>query len=172
MAGLLQHSPSRLIQEFLVLEGYGTDPENDYDEINDAYGEWPVFRGREGDRPDDLIRVSDTQGTMDGTDQVSSEECIHHGIQVMVRSADYDEGYRKANRIAVALDRIQYYPIELAGEPYPTGSGSEVFLYRIQSVKRTTDVIPVGPVDTPQGKRLLFSINAIGTFRMCQDPNV
>lgn len=165
MAGRFQHSPARLVQEFLVVEGYGTDPETDFNETTDEYGPWPVFRGREPDRPDDVVKVSDTTGRDDGFDNVSVEQCVHHGIQVTVRSADYDEGYRKLNQIAVALDELSYYLVTVTNDS-ESGTGSESWLYQIESVKRTTDVTPIGP-DTPQGKRLLFTFNAVGTFRMC-----
>lgn len=165
MAGLLKNSPAHVIKQYIIDEALGSDP--DADDENDRIP-WPVFRGREVDRPDDLIKVSDTQGRDDGFSQVESEQQKHHGIQVMVRSTDYDEGYRKCLDIALLLDRANHASVSVE---YVTeddmGTGSPpAYIYEIAAVKTTTDVIPLG-ADTPQGKRLLFTFNAIAAIRLC-----
>lgn len=165
MAGLLKHSPARVIKQYIIDQALGSDP--DADDENDRTP-WPVYRGREPDKPDDLIKVSDTQGTDDGFCQVDSEQQKHHGIQVMVRSTDYDEGYRKALDIALLLDQANRasVSVELITEDDTGTGGFPVYVYEIASIKTTTDVIPIG-TDTPQGKRLLFTFNAIAAIRLC-----
>lgn len=158
MPGQLNHSPSRIIKQFFIDEGLGSDPDTDLG------GEWPVYRGREPDRPDSLIRVHDTEGTAEGYTQGDSERQERHGVQVLVRSVNDDIGYLKARTLALALDGITRYHLTVDADG--TGTADAGARYQITSVTRTSDVIPLGS-DTPQGKRLLFTVNALVSVRQC-----
>lgn len=168
MSGPLSHSPSRIIEEYFILEAFGIDP-NDWPGSGDIpNGQWPIYAGRMPDRPDDAINVNDTVGRDFGYTQMDSERQEMYGIQVMIRALDQDVGWRKSQNLAMALDRITRYPVVLSSAETGsgTGPGSMGVNYLIHSVFRTTQVIDLGR-DTPQGKRQLFTINAIATIRQC-----
>lgn len=171
MSGRLEHSPARIVQEFLILEGYGIDPDDWPQDRDIPNGIWPIFRGRESDRPDELIRVSGTTGRGFGDTQVDSERQEMYGIQIMVRSHDDDYAHLKANNIAVlGIDKINNYNLSLGGTEVGsgtgTGTGSGGVYYIIRSAYRTSEAQFEGR-DTPQGKRIYYTINCVVTIRQC-----
>lgn len=152
MPGALQHSPADVIRQLIIDSTLGTNPD-----LTTLLA-WPVYRGRDPDRPDNLIKVSDTQGRIFGSIQTDGELQEHHGIQVMVRSVDYSTGYVKARAIAVMLDGVN--------EELVAMTPGTAFDYIVHGVTRTSDVIALGS-DVPQGKRQLFVINATTPIRLC-----
>ncbi len=157
MAGPLQHSPARIIAELLIAGGFGSDPERS---IGSA---WPVYIGREPDRPDQIIKVSNTAGMDDGFTHTEGERQESPGIQIMVRSVIDETGYYLAKRIAGFLDQVQRTLVAIA-ELEDIGTGT--IEYSLSSIMRTSDVLSLGS-DTPAGKRQLFTINAVYSVRMC-----
>jgi hypothetical protein len=145
-----------VIGKHLIDMGYGTDPE---DTIG---GDWPIRTARETDRPDDLIRITDTVGRDFGYTQIDGERQEHNGFQVMVRAADYEEGFKKAQAIAVYLDTVAGVAVTLD----EVGTGTEGVNYVIHSISRTSSVFALGS-DTPAGKREMFSFNGTVALRMC-----
>lgn len=158
MPGPLQHRPSRILGELLVLNGFGTDPEDTPD------SEWPVFCDREPDDPDEIIKVSGTAGTGHGDCQVDSERQEHHGIQVMVRAADDGAAFRKINAVAMFLDRVNRILVDLDDE---VGTATGSTRYQVTAITRTSDPTYIGR-DAPQGKRSLYTYNALCSLRMCE----
>lgn len=160
----LYHSPARIIKQLLVDYGLGFDPE-----VGTAgTSPWAIYRGREPDRPDDLIKVSDTTPRGEGDTQTDGIHQQHEGIQVFVRSADYDRGYRKINAISLALDQVNFVSVDL---PAPEGEGevpgTAEIRYEVQSCTCTSGPAPTGP-DTPAGKRLTFTVNYLVSIRRCE----
>lgn len=173
MSGRLEHSPARVIQEFLILEGFGIDPDDWPEDQDIPNGVWPVYRSREPDRPDELIRVSGSVGRDFGYTMVDSERQEMYGVQIMVRSFDDDYAHLKANNIAtLGLDKINRYNLCLGGTEVGsgtgTGTGSGGVCYLIASVARTSEAQFEGR-DTPQGKRIYYTINCLATIRQCYD---
>lgn len=170
MPGRLEHSPPRIIQEYLIQYGYGTDPNDWPDDGTDIpNGIWPVYESRDPDRPDDVIQVNGTSGKNFGYTQVDSEREEIYGIQIIVRSLNNGIGFRKASSIAVlGLDRINRVPITLSIAEVSTGAGAGTVGvdYIIHSVERTSEATFEGR-DTPQGKRIEHSINCLATIRQC-----
>lgn len=156
MPGLLEHSPARIVQELLIGAGLATDPERS---IN---GAWPAYVGREPDRPDELIRVSNTQGRDFGTTQVDGELQEHQGIQILIRSTSEERGYLKAQRIAVFLDAVKRSLVEITQEEAGTGTSE----YILHAITRSSNVMSLG-LDAPVGKRHLFTLNAVCAIRLC-----
>jgi hypothetical protein len=173
MPGRLEHSPARIIQEFLILYGFGIDP-NDWMQSGDIpNGVWPIYEGRCPDRPDDIIQVTGTVGRDFGYTQLDSERQEMYGIQILVRSHKDSYAYLKAQDIAVlGIDRIRRVEFAIGGTEVGsgtgtgTGTGSGGMRYIIHSVFRTSEAKFEGR-DTPQGKRVNYSINAIASIRMC-----
>lgn len=166
MAGLLSHSPARIIGQLLIDNGYGSDGEGV--SINGPYptNVWYIFDNREPDKPDNIIKISDTQGRDNGYCQDGERE-ENPGIQIMVRSVNKREGYYKAHRIATFLDSVNREMIAVEEDlDNRTGTGTSDLDYLIANIERTSNVIPLGS-DVPQGKRQLFVINAICYLRAC-----
>lgn len=164
MPGRLYHSPARVLQQFLVDVGLASDPRDGVTVGGGVtYGDWPVFRGREPDRPDNLLKLSDTSPRSDGDTQVDGERQEHEGVQVFVRSADYDTGWLKLNDVCLELNAVarQFTSVELFGELGTAGA-----VYQITACTKVSGPGPTGP-DTPQGKRLTFTANYLVSVRMC-----
>lgn len=167
MSGRLEHSPARVVQEYLILNGFGTDPDDWPDDGTDIpNGVWPIYRSRDPDRPDDLIQVNGATGRGFGYTQPDKERQEVYGIQIIVRSFDEAVGHLKASNIAVALDRINREIITLAVSEAGSGTGSAGSTYLLQSVERASEATYEGR-DTPQGKRNEYSINCLVTLRQC-----
>lgn len=158
MPGLLQHSPARIIGQLLVDNGYGTDPENT------VGGEWPVYIGGDPDRPDNTIKIIDTQGRDNGYLQTGELE-EWHGLQITIRCTDYELGRYKAHQIATFLDAVLNEAVNV-DDAAPTGTGTDVASYKVTSVVRTSGPISLG-TDTPGGRRQLFTTNILASLRMC-----
>lgn len=157
MAGFLQHSPARIIAELLISGGHGTDPERS------PSGAWPIYTGNAPDRPDELIKVTLTAGMDDGYTNPNSERQEKPGIQILIRSVTEEEGYYKAQQIAIFLDQTRRTLVHIA-DIADVGTGTMTYI--LHSIMRTTNVIALGS-DVPAGKRQLFTINAIVTLREC-----
>lgn len=177
MPGVLYHSPERVLMEYLVLQGFGIDPDNyvppqsveipgePLQQFDIPNGVWPIYDGREADNPDDVVRIIGTTGRSFGYTQVDSERQEMYGIQVYVRGLDKGQAFLKCNNIALALDHITRETVNLpVGEVSGTGTSSANYL--IESVARTTEVVFAGR-DTPQGKRIVYTSNALVSLRMC-----
>lgn len=139
--GLILDSPAEIIRQLLVdLElGSGSPP-----------GPWPVFATTEPDAPDDVITVADTTPLLQGRVHVTGEQPDNPGFQVRVRSGTHNPGYVKAAEIADALSRRATRAVVTVGDR----------TYLIQSVTRTTGVIPLGR-ESPASRRRLFTLNAV-----------
>ncbi len=156
MPGLLYHSPARIVAELLIHAGYGTDPERTIG------GNWPVYVGKEPDEPDEIIKVSFTQGR-DFGDTADNERQEWHGIQVMVRSLNEEEGFYKIQRIALFLDQVHRTLVDIA-QIEEAGTGTTEYV--LNGITRTTNVLPLGS-ESPQSQRQLFTVNAVAVIRLC-----
>ena len=158
--GELYHSPARIVAELLISAGFGIDGQ---DVVGDApAGSWPIYIGREPDRPDDIIKVSNTVGRSFGDTMVSK---IHHenpGIQIMIRARNEERGYLKSRAIATFIDQVNNNLVTITREE----SGSAEITYSLHAINRESNVFALG-FDTPMSKRQLFAVNATCTIRLC-----
>lgn len=174
MPGLLQHSPARIIGAYFATLNVASDPDSN------PGAPWPVFDNRYADEPDNVVCVSDTRGRDFGYTQPDSERQEMNGIQVFVRSASTSIGWQKIVQLALVLDGLTNYHISL---PLPddgtvdTGTGTGTGTgpidpgpgsarYQIASVLRTTECVCLGR-DTPEGKRVCYTVNALVSVREC-----
>lgn len=157
MPGRLHRAPAAIVQELIIELELGTDPSAD------PLEDWPVYKSREPDEVDDVIRVSGGAGTDDGDSHVDGEHGEHYGISILVRSADEEDGWDKINEIAVVLDEVLNRVVSVGGV---TGTGTGGELYRVASMKRTSGPVSLGK-DTPAGKRHTHSINFLASIREC-----
>ena len=146
MPGLLLHSPSDIIRQLLVDRGLGAYPPAD---------PWPIYVVMEPDGPDDVITLSDMDGTDSGRTMNDGERQEHHGVMVRVRAFTHTDGYAKIRHIAVILDQEVYDAIVVIG----------VRTYKIHSVSRLGDVMVLGK-ETLVSKRSIFTVNTVVSVRM------
>lgn len=163
MAGILYHLPARIIMEMLVVDGHGVDPD-DYDDAHALKSLWPIFVDEFPNQPDNAIRVGSTTGSVQGHTQTDGEQQGDEGIQLMFRGNNPEATWRKANVVSDYLDRVLMKSVHVP--ELGTGTGSDTTTYLVAAVTRTTRVISLG-FDVPQGKRRLFSTNALCSIRQC-----
>jgi len=82
---------------------------------------WPSYLGSlpDGEEvPDDAASFYDTFGWKDG--RVHDGDTIeHYGVQLKVRSKEYEDGWAKIEEIAAAFDGVNhYYPLTLNGNDF------------------------------------------------------
>ena len=146
---LLQISPAMIVARYIIeaLETM-TDPSDD--------DSWPLYIGSspDGDNVETNIGVMyDTVGIKDGRLMVGSV-IQHFGIQLRIRSRDYEDGYEKIESVASDLDAILYETIEINTEEY-----------RIENLSRTSAIIALGLEQNTTKRRFLFTVNFLATLK-------
>lgn len=114
---------------------------------------WPVFTGFLPDEVDAAIAVYDTSGIKDGRVMTTGEQITHPGVQVRVRGPVYPEVFKKAQDIAAELDNTFGISIDMSADSY-----------RISSISRTGDILPMGVEMEGDRRRFNFTINAVLTI--------
>ena len=141
MPGILNHSPADIIRYLLIQMGAGVNP-------TVSTSNWPIYVSSEPNLPDNCITIFDTLGEISNKNHLNGKVIEHNGFQIRVRAENHPTGYVKANSIAQLIDT------ELYRESVTIDSSD----YCIHSVKRVSDIIPLG-TDSPTSKRYLFTIN-------------
>jgi hypothetical protein len=137
MSGPLKHPPATVVRQMLVDMALGIDGD----------GRWQTFAAREPDSPDEVITVYDTAGRDLGRDMVTQERIEVYGVQVRVRSVDYESGWSKCKSVADAMDGVYRRPVTVDGVGYIVGH-----------ISRSSQVLSIG-VDAPASGRRLFTVN-------------
>jgi len=145
--GLLEVSPAVLLKEYITVITLLQTPSGS--------AVWPCYIGSMPDGvhiEDDCACVYDTSGMMDGRLQDNGLVIQHYGVQLKIRSKDYQDGWAKIDLIAGSLDAVSNYDISVSGDDY-----------RIHNVSRTTPIVPLG---TEEGmkRRWLFTANFLVTI--------
>jgi hypothetical protein len=148
VSSVLAHTPARVLAQVLIDLGLATNPEAA------TPGPWPVYAGKEPDEPDDALTVRTTAGRDLGRSGPDSTRVELYGVQVRVRSAVEQEGYLKAQAIALALD-IVYRRAVAVGDS----------TYMLQHAARTGPPLPLG-TDSPQTERWLCTLNFLLSLSM------
>ena len=138
MTNDMQHSPADIVSRLLVTLGVASVP-------GDVLS-WPAYVSSEPDRPDEVITVYDTQGTMEGT--AHEELQGHYGIQIRVRARTHSSGWARSNLIRQALQN-----------QYQTRVVIDDQTYLVQCAARFASVIPMGRAR--ESARILFSQNLL-----------
>jgi hypothetical protein len=105
----LKHTPAMILAEYVINKlSLGDYPEDS--------GLWPVYISF---LPDDVIGISfyDTVGTDDGR-LMSGVSVIHPGVQIRIRSHDYESGWIKCQNIKEQLDILRNKSIEIDSSEY------------------------------------------------------
>jgi hypothetical protein len=116
---------------------------------------WPCYIGSMPDGDfieDDCACAYDTSGWLDGR-IMDGPSIEHFGVQLMIRSREYQDGWDKADSICSALSAVLNYPIDY---------GDDSFV--IYNVSRTTPIVSLGN-ERETKRRFLFTINFLTTIR-------
>lgn len=141
----LSHTPAEILRQCLIDLGVATDQEDEQP--------WPAFYALLPGRPDEVITVQNTQGTLDGRLMDEGEYVEHPGFQARLRSRYQRTGWLKAQEVWNTLSAIRRQPVTL---PHPE---TEVDVdYTIQSVTLTAPIAVLGQ-DPDNERRENFTIN-------------
>lgn len=148
MPSELIHSPADILRYLFIVKGTGTLPLDS--------GAWPINVAQQPSDPDECITLFDTVGVQHGRTAPDKERNEHHGVQLLVRSADHATGWAKARAVAVAADKNVLHDLVTIGSDR----------YCVKTVVRRGGVLALGSETPLQGfgkmsvsKRLLFSVN-------------
>lgn len=120
---------------------------------DDSGGAWPIHISFMPNLPHVAICVYDTAGEKDG--RIMQGPTIEHpGIQVVVRTPFYDQGWIKAQTIAEAFDNQVKTIVAV----------DSASVYTLHDVSRRGLIIPVGIDEQDGQRRHYFTINAVVTM--------
>ena len=94
--------------------------------------------------------MGDSEGFMDGR-LMTGEVIDHPGIQIRVRSRNYQTGFQKISKVAKNLSELSNFPVVM-----PSGLS-----YTIHNVSRVSSILPMGI--EPGTRLFLFSVNFLVT---------
>ena len=138
------HSPARVIGQFLSDSGVAVIGASD----------WGLFVSWMPDSPDNVVVVNDTAGVIQGRIQFTGEHHEFHGIQVRVRSKDYENGYSKMRDIVRVLEQqVRNTIVWVDG-----------LQYILVSFTRTSGILFTG-VEAGTTRRRHFSVNGLVAIR-------
>lgn len=147
----LTASKAEVIQQLLIDASLGVVWTS---RTNNKPTEWRVHISREPTEPDRVITVYDTVGILDGRFQETGEVQEHYGIQIRVRSNDYDTGHRKIQAIADYFDETLYN----ASVTVLDKNGTNAQAWTINSASRSGGIAYLG-IDEENQSRYLFTVN-------------
>lgn len=143
MSGRLTKSPAKVMQQLLI----------DLDlAASKASGDpYPCFYSNQPDTPDNCFTVYNTEGRVQGRDQISGEPLEVHGIQVRLRDTDVETGDNKINLVAQTLSAVARQDVII---------DSEIFL--VHALTQSGNPIYIG-LDAPNSKRVVWTLNLLMT---------
>ena len=118
--------------------------------------DWPLYCPHmpDGDDVETNCGVArDSPGTQDRRSIRSGEVPDHPGVQIRIRTNDYDAGYAKIEDVVLALDAV-------INETVVMGAAS----YLIQNVSRTSPIAYLG-VEPGTKRRMFFTVNYLLTLK-------
>jgi len=144
----MNHSPAYILAQYLIDEGLLTDSTESDD--------WKVYVGS---LPDGSLTGHNAVGCMDTAPVkdgriMGGAPLFHHGIQLLIRSTGYNEGYTKASALAAALAEVVNEEVFV----------SSLYSYEIANVTQTTGVVVLGQEEGTK-RREMFSVNFLATLK-------
>jgi hypothetical protein len=144
----MDHSPAYILAQYLIGEGDLTGPSES--------GSWLTYVGTlpDGDDVQDgAVAVIDTAPVKDGR-IMGGEPLFHYGVQILLRSFDYNTGYSKAISLAAVLAAVDDVEVEVESDS----------TYALANVTQFSGVIPLGQ-EPGTKRRWLFSTNFLATIQ-------
>jgi hypothetical protein len=146
----VEHTGATVLGTHLISTGLVTKPSENRP--------WPIYFNSMPEMPNEAFTIYDIDGDLDGREMPTGRTVEHPGFQVRMRSSSSKqaEGIVKMFQIQQEFDRIlkKTVPIVVSGKPTKN--------YLLQSVKRTTPILPLGPEEG--GSRELFTTNGTITY--------
>jgi hypothetical protein len=105
---------------------------------------------------DNIVAITDTEGSKDGRIMRTGEVIIHPGFQIRVRCTDYNLGYSKILAIGSFLDSMVNRTVSVTND-------KKTETLTIVSVSKQSGIMPMGL--EPAGRRYHFSLNYNGTVK-------
>jgi hypothetical protein len=125
---------------------------------------WPLYVAHMPDSSrtvDELGAVSETQGVKDGR-LMTGFLVFKYGLQVLIRSLTYEEGYAKAVEVQEVLQAVG------GQETATVGAGSSAITYTLLNFSQQGPILPLGQEEGTK-RRWLFSINYLATIADSDD---
>ena len=117
---------------------------------------WPLYSPHmpDGDNVETNCGVVyDTFGVNDPRSISSGVVSEHPGVQIRIRTNDYNVGFAKIEDIALALDAVANETITVGGESY-----------KIHNVSRASPIVCLG-VEPGTKRRMFFTVNYLLTLK-------
>ncbi len=145
----MNHSPAYILAQYLIDEGLLTDPSESAD--------WKMYTGS---LPDGLLTDHNAVACIDTTPVkdgriMGGDPLFHHGIQLLLRSTDYNTGYAKASLLAEAFAAVDDDQVAI---------DSGLNTYEIANVSQVSGVLVLGQEDGTK-RREMFSVNFLATLK-------
>ena len=145
----MNYSPAKIIKEYLIDEGIVVDPEGSVDG-------WKIYLSNlpDGENTDyDAVACMDTSPVKDGRIMKTGETIFHHGIQLLVRTSEYNDGYAKASEILEALQVVDDVEITVGTDDF-----------KINNVSPATGIVALGQEKGTKWREM-FSLNFLVTLK-------
>jgi len=113
---------------------------------------WPLYISSmpdDSDVEDDCGSIYDSPGVINARLMEDGEVVEHHGIQIKIRSTDYETGFRKIRGLALDLDAVKNQSITLDDNTYT-----------VNNLARVGTIGYLG-IEKESKRRYLFSVNFI-----------
>ena len=138
-------SPASILASYIIntlglMSGYSSD-------------DWPMFIGSLPDSDniaDDAGAIYDTSGVLDGRLMRNGTIIEHEGVQIRIRSVEYNDGWQKINDIMDALDAV--LNVEVTVDSYD---------YVLNSLSRAASIAIMG---ADEKRRYSFTVNYLCTI--------
>lgn len=144
----LEMAPAAIMAAYVINE---LDKMTDPDDRDD----WPMYISHMPDGKNvktNCGAVYDTPGVNDPRPMIGVVN-PHQGIQIRIRSNDYEIGYAKIEDIAIALDIVVNDSITIGLEEY-----------EVQNVSRASPIVSLG-IEPGTKRRFHFTVNYLLTVR-------
>jgi len=144
--GTIDYSPAYILAWYMINE-------LEIMSLPSASSDWPLFINALPDKStikDSAGAIYDTSGTLDGRVLSTGEVVEHYGLQVKIRSRDYQTGWQKIRDIAASFSTVQNIVVNIGDDDY-----------RVWNISRTSPVVNLG-ID--ERKRFQFTVNFLTTM--------
>jgi len=142
--GVLEVTPAYILASYIIQEGVGdmNDPDSSLGAI------WPLYVSYMPDGKNiqtNCGTLYDTSGIKEGR-LMEGEVVEYHGVQLRIRSGEYNEGWAKVEEIVKALDTVRNEIITVSDVEY-----------KICNVMRSGPPVSLGVERGTQGRRLFVA---------------
>lgn len=152
---MTDHSPADILRNALSAAGLVGFPESH---------SWPAFVSSLPDAPDTIVCLFDTMGMKDGRIHRTGQTVYFPGLQLRVRSTQYQPGWKKITEITSYLDTILNQTVIVEGTSYT-----------IRSVQRMSDPTSLGEDESKRRFNFVMNLRitlAVGDLGLIVSPPI